>query len=187
MKTAIIIHGRPDKEEYYDLNVPTPSNAHWLPWLQKQLSVNDILAQTPEMPEPYAPDYEKWKAVFEQFHVDENTILVGHSRGGSFLLHWLSENKVNVGKVILVAPSMTPNMAVESGFWDYTIDTTLPERTAGLVLFYSTDDDDGIIESSEKVIGAIPSITVRKFEDKGHFTLGDLGTEEFPELLKEIL
>jgi uncharacterized protein len=187
MKTAIIIHGRPDKEEYYDLTVSSPSNAHWLPWLQKQLCVNDILAQTPEMPEPYAPDYEKWKAVFEKFQVDENTALIGHSRGGSFLLHWLSENKVNAGKVILVAPSITPNMAVERGFWEYTIDSTLPERVAELILFYSMDDDTGIIESAEKVITAIPAITVRKFEDRGHFTFGDLGTIEFPELLKEII
>jgi hypothetical protein len=37
MKTAIIIHGMPSTEEYYDVNRPASSNCHWLPWIQKQL------------------------------------------------------------------------------------------------------------------------------------------------------
>lgn len=46
MKTAIIIHGMTEKETYYNLNKDSDSNAHWLPWIQKQLLTNDILSQT---------------------------------------------------------------------------------------------------------------------------------------------
>lgn len=58
MKTAIIIHGYFTKEEFFDVTRPSPSNDHWFPWIQKQLLLNGILTQTPEMPSSYAPEYE---------------------------------------------------------------------------------------------------------------------------------
>ena len=56
MKTAIILHGMPSKEEYFDPEGwPAKYDAHWLQWIQRQLIVNGILAQIPELPEPYGP------------------------------------------------------------------------------------------------------------------------------------
>jgi len=45
MKTAIIIHGMPSKEEYFSPKTKSQSNGHWLPWIQKQLILNGILAR----------------------------------------------------------------------------------------------------------------------------------------------
>lgn len=186
MKTAIIIHGMPDREEYYGLEFPSASNSHWFPWLQKQLLVRDVLAQTPEMPEPYHPVYEKWQAVFEQFPVNEDTILIGHSRGAGFVLRWISEHDVQVGQVFLIAPSITPNPS-EDGFDGFNIDPHFLSKTSKTVVFYSTDDEPEILESVAKIREVIPTIEVREFTDKGHFTLGDMGTREFSELLGEIV
>lgn len=108
MKTAIILHGMPSKKEYYNPSSKAQSNKHWFPWIQRQLILRDILAQTPELPEPYEPVYEKWCSIFDQFKIDEETILIGHSCGAGFLVRWLSEHKVNVSKVILVAPFLDP-------------------------------------------------------------------------------
>jgi len=33
----------------------------------------------------------------------------------------------------------------------------------------------------------VPHLSIQKYTDKGHFTLGDLGTQEFPELLEALL
>lgn len=106
MKTAIILHGMPDKEEYFDSKASSSSNSQWYPWLQQQLIINNISTQTPEMPDAYEPDYDKWLNVFNQFKIDQNTVLIGHSCGAGFLIRWLSENNIQVGKVILVAPWM---------------------------------------------------------------------------------
>jgi len=46
MKNAILLHGTSSKEEYYSLEYPSASNSHWLPWLQKNLLVNDVHAVT---------------------------------------------------------------------------------------------------------------------------------------------
>jgi hypothetical protein len=40
MKNAVLIHGMPSKDEYFDPSAPSLSNAHWFPWLQKQLIIN---------------------------------------------------------------------------------------------------------------------------------------------------
>lgn len=187
MKTAIIIHGRPEKDEYFDEDFLSPSNSHWLPWLQKQLLINDILAQTPEFPNAYCPVYEEWKIIFEQFSIDEDTILVGHSRGGGFLVRYLSENNISVGTVCLVAPSLMPNPKSENGFSGFEIDPALLERATALHLYYSTDDEPGILESVGAIKAALPDMVVHEFADKGHFTEEDLGSTEFPELLEVIL
>lgn len=186
MKTAIIIHGMPSKDEYYDVNRPASSNCHWLPWIQKKLLLKGILAQTPEMPVPYEPEYKAWKKTFEQFPVDEETILIGHSCGGGFLIRWLSENNIKVWQVILVAPWLDPEKYLNTGMFDFNIDKNIVAKTLGLTVMYSTDDEDYILDTIKILKEKTDNITYQEFTDKGHFCLDDLGTEEFPELLNTL-
>lgn len=86
MKKAILIHGYYKESEFRDESRPASSNDHWFPWLQRQLSLKGIETQTPEMPGFYEPNYEKWKEMLENFKPDEDTVLVGHSCGGGFLV-----------------------------------------------------------------------------------------------------
>ena len=184
MNTAIILPGKPSKKGYYDPKVKAQSNEHWIPWLQNQLLIRDILTQTPELPKPYAPNYEDWLAVFKQFKVDENTVLIGHSCGGGFLVRWLSDNNVKVKKVILVAPWLDPRDSLRNTFFKFVIDRHLLNRTKdGIVIFNSDNDADDIHESVKVIREANPDITYREFHEYGHFCFNDMRTEEFPELL----
>lgn len=187
MKSAIILHGRPSKEEYFNSDGSSPSNSHWLPWLQQQLIINGVLTQTPEMPNAYLPVYEDWCKIFEQFKIDKDTILVGHSCGAGFLLRWLSENKISVGKVVLVAPWIDPTKKLQNDFFNFEIDKDLLHRVKEFCIFISKDDEKSIIDSVEIITKNLPHVEVKWFEDKGHFTLGDMKTEKFPELLDFIL
>src|SRR5579884_3172331 len=102
MKNAIILHGKPSKEEYYDPKAPSMSNAHWLPWLQGQLLKRDISAATPEVPFAFDPKWNLWNHEFERFDITPETILVGHSTGAGFIIKYLSIHpEVKVGKVVL--------------------------------------------------------------------------------------
>lgn len=187
MKSAIILHGLCDEEEYFNDKRPM-SEKHWIPWLKSQLALNEIDPVSPDLPTPYKPDYKEWMAVFEQYSLDEDTILVGHSCGGGFLVRWLSENKVRVGKVALVAPwiDKTDPRPVP-GFFDFKIDPDLISRTDGVTLFISTDDEPEEIRTADELKNTLPSIKVEQFSDRGHFTEGDMGTKEFPELLQSLL
>ena len=188
MKTALILHGKPSKEEYFDPESPSPSNGHWLPWIQRQLLLKGILSQTPELPEPYEPSYEKWRDVFERFEVNNNTILIGHSCGAGFLVRWLSENNVNVGKVALVAPWLDPTKELNTGFFNFDIDSDLVSRTDGLTAMYSTDDPiEGIHTTTDLLKEKLKDARFQEFSNKGHFCFCDMHTKEFPELLSAVI
>lgn len=187
MKTAIIIHGYNDQSEFEDVSRPATSNDHWYPWLQRQLLLNGIEAQTPEMPGFFQPKYEKWKEMFERFQPDADTILVGHSCGGGFLVRWLSENNTKVGKVVLVAPWLDPTKRMDPPFFDFVIDPGIASRTDGLTVMYSTDDDPEILESIKILTEKLTHVNFKEFQGKGHFVLNSLNSDKFPELLELLL
>ncbi len=191
MKNAILMPGRPDKEEYFDPKYPTNSNNHWFPWLSKQLQINGVFAVAIEPPMPWQPRYNVWKREFEKFDITPETVLVGHSCGGGFLVRWLSENKEKkVGKVVLVAPWLNPenNIASDTAdFFDFKIDPDLVSHTAGVTIFNS-DNDQATIHKSIKIIrDKVKDIEYKVFPNYGHFLLEDMDTVEFPELVEECL
>lgn len=191
MRNAILIHGRPDKEEYYDSKYPSSSNSHWFPWLTKQLMVNDIFTVAPEIPQPWRPRYDVWKKELERFKITPETTLVGHSCGGGFIVRWLSENKdKRVGKVVLVAPWLNPEnnpVSDTADFFDFQIDGNLTERTQGFTIFNSDNDMETIQKSVKILRDKIKGHSYKEFHNCGHFCYNDLKTDEFPELLEEIL
>ena len=178
----------PSREEFFSSPTYKASEQQWVPWITEQLRKQGIDAHNPEMPEPYEPDYLKWSAVFEQLPIDENTILVGHSCGGGFLVRWLSEHKVRVGKVVLVAPWIDPNHKFAPKMFNaLEVDENLAQRTEGITEFISLDDDQEELTTLEVLKSKIKGLRVREFADKGHFCFNDMKTNEFPELLEELL
>jgi len=186
MKNVIIVHGMPDKEEYYDVLGDTMGNSHFIPWLQKQLQLKNIKADVPEMPQAYYPDYVVWSHEFERFEVTAETVLVGHSCGAGFLVRWLSEHSaVTISKLILVAPWINTKNEHETTMFDFTVDTLLPARMP-VVIFDSNDDSEDIVNSVSKLRTELTMATFVSFENHGHFCRSDIG-RTFPSLLEEIL
>jgi len=177
MKNIILIRGSPDEQEYRSKEYPSPSNSHWLPWLQKQAITRDVLCQTPEFPHPYEPVYEEYLQVFEQFVIHSETVLVGHSSGAGFLLKYLSEHQsMAPAQVVLVAPWIDPDHEFTTDFFGCVFDPRLAERYK-IDLFISADDDESMQQSLAIITKAISGITIHEFSDRGHFC-----TREFPEL-----
>ena len=187
MRNALLIHGTCDKEEYFSDIYPSLSNNHWFPWLQKQLLIKGIFTQTPEMPDAFMPDYKKWKDEFERFEINNETILVGHSCGGGFLCRWLTENKIKIAKLVLVAPWLDPEREKTTDFFDFRIDPGIQKRVEELHILVSEDDEPEILKSAEIIKKTLPKAKIQRFQNKGHFTLEDMGTDRFPELLKIVL
>jgi predicted alpha/beta hydrolase family esterase len=188
MKNAIILHGRPSKAEYYSEEYPSSSNSHWLPWLQKHLLNQDIFTATPEVPLAYEPLWERWVKEVERYDINSETILVGHSCGGGFWVRYLSEHRdLNVAKVVLVAPWIDVEQEDPNKFFDFNIDPNIASRTAGLIIFNSSDDVPEIQSSVVKLRKEIKNIKYREFENRGHFTHRKMPSDSFPELLEEVL
>lgn len=188
MKNAIILHGTTDEAEYFDPHYPSLSNAHWFPWLQKQLLVAGIAAATPEIPDAYKPDYDLWRQEVERYAITPETLIVGHSCGGGFWVRWLSEHpKIQVGKVVLAAPWLDPDNRKHSSFFDFEIDPKIARRTKGLAIFCSDNDSSDVLCSVEKLRATLQGYSYREFHNYGHFCMEDMHSLEFPELLDELL
>lgn len=189
MKNAIILHGGPSKEEYYDPKTPSESNAHWIPWLQGQLLKHDIPTATPEIPYSYDRNWEVWNREVERFEITPETVLVGHSTGAGFFVKYLSIHpEMSVGKVALVAPWLDPYKEHTKNFFDdFEIDSQLVRRTKGITIFNSDNDQDSVHKSVEIIREKIKGVAYKEFHNYGHFCFEDMKTTEFPELLNEAL
>ena len=188
MINCIIIHGCPaDVEKAMDSKTRT-YDKHWIPWIKKQLIANKVSTETPLMPDPWTPDYEKFKSEFEKYDVNEDTILVGHSCGCAFLVRWLGESKRKVYKLILVAPWKINDVddKFREEFYGYPIDATIKDKIREIVIFTSDNEEEAGKKSLEIFHQALGGEII-ELNSRGHYTIGDMGTEEFPELLKVIL
>ncbi len=178
MKQTILVHGSPYKHEFFNTTLPSPAHSQWFPWIQKQLEQIGQISVAPEMPKPYDPIYVEWVAGLEQFKINDETILIGHSCGGGFLLKYLSERpELCPKKVVLVAPWLDPEKTISKPFFDFTIDANLATRT-DLHIFISSNDFVGCLKSFEIIKKALPGAHWHEFSDREHFC-----TTDFPELL----
>jgi uncharacterized protein len=93
MKNAIILHGtgcNPDK--------------YWLPSIKKFLENKGYSVWVPKLPDADIPDLKKWLPfVLKDGEFNKDTILIGHSAGGPFVLSILENISTTIHKAILVA------------------------------------------------------------------------------------
>jgi hypothetical protein len=187
---VIIIHGSNvrDQERMNEEGLPPQNKRHWIPWIKRQLEEKGHEVFTPLMPENWNPKYKDWKKEFEKISVDENTVLIGTSCGGGFLLRWLSETKQKIKKLILVVPSIIARDHLDylKTFYNFEIDGEIRNRIKNITIFTSDNDKESILESvricHEKLGGKLIEL-----KGRGHFIMKYMKTEEFPELLEEVL
>lgn len=179
MTKVIVVHGKADDEHDHP-------ERQWIPWLKEELSRNKIKTLVPVMPEAWKLDYQKWKEEFERLEVNKEDILIGHSCGCAFLVRWLGETKRKVKKLILVAPWKIVEEENDKKFYNYDVDNCVKNNVQVKIIFTSdNEDEDG--KKSAKIFNIALNAEVRELKDRGHYTLEDMGTEEFPELLEEVL
>jgi len=185
---CVIIHGCLSNIEKAMNPEARTHDKHWILWTKKQLQDKGIKVEAPLMPEPWAPDYNKFKEEFEKYKVNEDSILIGHSCGCAFLVRWLGETKQKVDKLILVAPWKIPNGndKLRKEFYTYPIDKTIKNRVNKIVMFTSDDEEEdgkkSLIIYNKNLDGKVIEL-----KSHGHYTLSDMKTENFPELIEEVL
>ena len=187
MKTVYIIHGCPSDEEKAMDPERRTYDKHWIPWTKKELTSKGFKVETPMMPNPWAPDYDAFKEEFDKHSFSEDSIFVGHSCGCAFLVRWLGDTKQEIDKLILVAPWKIPDEdnQIKKAFYEYSIDESIKARVKEITIFTSDDEEDDGKESARIFQEALEGKVI-ELTSHGHYTLGDMGTEEFPELIDVI-
>lgn len=101
-KRILIIHG-------WESN----SREHWFQKAKERWEKLGCKVEVPDMPNTFYPKKEEWIKVIEDFRPGQNSILIGHSLGGTIVLRYLEEAKKKVGRSILIA---TPIRQLEADY-----------------------------------------------------------------------
>lgn len=188
MSNCIIIHGCPSSPEDNVIADDTHHTKHWMQWTAQQLREAGIPTETPVMPEPWSPNYERFAAAFEKQEINEDTILIGHSYGCAFLVRWLGETNKRIKKLILVAPWKVARLGDEGreAFYNYPIDEIIKDHVDEIMLFTSDNEEEEGKQSLQMFHNALGGEIVL-LPSHGHYTLEDMGSVEFPELVEVVL
>ena len=159
----------------------------WKNWLQFYAELkHDVLVQLPRFPHAHAAlmKYSEWEKIMDSQDINEDTVLIGHSAGGGFVLKYMSLHpEIKVKQIVLVAPWLDIENFQPFGFYkgtDLTKDI-VSQTKLGVDLMYSSDDDSYILSSCDAIIKNMPKVNVHKFADRGHFV-----TPQLPEIMQII-
>lgn len=136
----------------------------------------------PKMLRENDPDYEPWKGqiIKELATLEDKVILIGHSLGSSFLLKYLSEEKVKktIAGIFLIA---TPYWGGDGWLYEGYEGVALPEGFAsklpsGAPIFLYHSRDDEVVPFAHLALYAekLPQATIRKLDHRGHQFNNDL-------------
>ncbi len=94
MGNVIIVHG-----------IGGNSHENWFPWLKKELEKLGCSVIVPDFPRSSTPKLDEWLTELHKYNkrIDENTILVGHSLGCTFILSALELREKPVNAVFFIA------------------------------------------------------------------------------------
>lgn len=106
MKKVLIIHG-------WESN----SKEHWFLKEKEKLEKLGYEVSVPDMPNSFFPKEEEWVQIIKDFDPDENSVLIGHSLGGTAILRYLEGASKKAGNCIFIA---TPIRKLESKEEDFS-------------------------------------------------------------------
>jgi predicted alpha/beta hydrolase family esterase len=139
----------------------------------------DYAIRYPRMPNEADPDYAAWKSTLanEIRALTDGAVLVGHSIGGTILIHALAEQRPErkLAAVFLIAapfvgPGGWPSEDIEP---KPDLGARLPQATS-IYLYHGSDDDTAPCAHVDLHKQAIPQAHVRKLEGRDHQLNEDL-------------
>lgn len=157
----------------------------WKPWLAQELLDCDVLL--PTFPNKQNAQFEEWSIYFEKLvpFFDQQTQIVGHSLGATFLAKYLQTNPLrqNVRRLILVAGVYDDDSQEELG--SFTIESAdgLSKSADEIHLFHSKDDPVVPFTELAKFQADLPDAISHIFDDRLHFWQSEF--QELLEVLKQ--
>jgi len=165
---------------------------NWFPWLKQKLEEKGCEVFVPQFPTPEGQSLESWNSVLKNYqeHINENTIFVGHSLGGVYLLRLLEKLPHPVKAVFLtgtpigIKPILNYEQdgAFASGFdFDWK---TIRSKSKNFVVFHSDNDPYVSIGNGEKLAENL-GVALSFVPNAGHFNR-KAGYTKFEELWKKL-
>jgi len=136
----------------------------------------------PQMPEESDLDYQRWRPQIrkELASMKGNVILVAHSLGGSFLLKYLCEEKIETrvaGLFLIATPYWGGDGWRYEGYEGAALREDFPSRLPkGTPIFFYHSRDDEVAPFAHLALyeDKLPQATIRVLDGRGHQLNNDL-------------
>ncbi len=185
---VVVVHGSPKEDRTKEKDYVPDSKKSWIAWIKKELDKKGINCVCPQMPTPWKPRYIEWKKELEKIKINKDSVLIGTSAGGGFLVRWLGETKTKIKKLILVSPGKVGNSDRLKEFYGEIFYNNVKDLVNEKIVIYTSEDDyDYHTVGSEEYAKSFDGKFVKFGKGYGHFTSKTLVGKDFPELLEEIL
>ncbi len=164
---------------------------NWFPWMKKELEKLGIKTTVPQFLEADKPSLVKWSASFEPYEkeIGENTIILGHSLGATFLLRLLERipGKIKAAFLVAVPIGVPPikNWEGDQPFIGHPFDWVKIKKHAEQFFVYQSDDDPYVSIGNGETLAKNLGVLMNFIPHAGHFN-AKAGYREFPELLEKI-
>ncbi len=166
---------------------------NWFPWLKEKLEAKGCKVFVPQFPSPpvVPAKLSEWFAVLKNYeqHINEDTILIGHSLGGIFVLKLLEQLKHPVKAVFLVgsAIGVKPiiNFERDKSFSGFKFDwKNIKNKSKHFTVYHSDDDPYVALGNGEKLAKEL-EVELTFVPNAGHFNK-IAGYITFPHLLSKV-
>lgn len=165
---------------------------NWFPWLKKELEKLGHDVFVPKFPTPVNQDFNRWLKIIEPYFqkFNQDTILVGHSIGATFILNILERTDTKILSAFLVSGSigLLGNTVFDSITESFTKDdfnwSKIKSKCKSFHVYHSDNDPYVPLEKGIEIARNL-SVKLTEISGAGHFNK-DSGYEQFPRILEDI-
>ncbi len=164
---------------------------NWFPWLKQELEKIGCTTIVPQFPTPQNQTLENWFTIFSQYerHFNENTILIGHSLGGVFLLRVLEKYHHKIKAALLVGTPIgilpIKNYEGDKLFLAKPFNWEKIRKSCDTFFVYHSNNDPYVcVENGEELAKQLHT-KLTFVENAGHFNKA-AGYLKFEDLLRKI-
>ena len=166
---------------------------NWFPWLKEKLENKGCKVFVPQFPSPPGEPASviEWFKVIKDYnqHINEDTILVGHSLGGIFTLRILEQLKHPVKAAFLIgAPiGVRPilNYDRDNSFSGFSFNWPTIKANAKNFTVFQSDNDPYVSLGNGEQLAKELGVELSFVPNAGHFNT-KAGYTKFDELLKKL-
>ncbi|MFZ2587645.1 MAG: alpha/beta hydrolase [Alphaproteobacteria bacterium] len=180
-KDIVILHGTKGSPQ-----------GNWFPWLKAEMEQRGHTVYVPKLPTPEGQSKEAWCAALRDQApmFGDNTILIGHSCGATFILHILEVVRNPVAQAILVSPviadiSNTEYDTLNSTFTHHPFSWSAIQANAKSINILHGDNDPYVPFTQAQTVADKLDATLTIIPQGGHLN-AEAGYTKFEKLLEII-
>ncbi|MDO8339031.1 MAG: alpha/beta fold hydrolase [Candidatus Burarchaeum sp.] len=164
---------------------------NWFPWLKNELEKLGCKVFVPQFPTPQNQTPEAWFRSFGQYreYFTPDTILIGHSLGGTFALRILEAAKIRIKAAFIVAAPIgilpIKNYEADKPFIGKPFDWEKIRKNCARFFVFHSEDDPLVSVGNGRELAKRLGAELVLFKDAGHFN-AKADYVQFEELLERI-